>query len=97
MGKQRRSFSVEQKFQIIQEADQSGVMAPGDALLFEAKVLLNNELINDIEHQQSTYAVIRQYSRQKIKDEIVAVQKILASAPQHRGFMNRIANLFKKH
>lgn len=74
-----------------------GQMAPGDALLFEANMLLNNVLINDIEHQQSTYAVIRQYSRQKIKDEIVAVQKILATATQHRSFMHRIANLFKKH
>ena len=74
-----------------------GNMAPGDALLFEANMLLNNDLVNDMGHQQNTYAVIRQYSRQKIKDEIVAVQKILATAPQHRGFMHRIANLFKKY
>jgi len=72
-------------------------MHPGDALLFEANMLLNNDLVNDMEHQQNTYAVIRQYSRKKIKDEIVAVQKIVATAPQHRGFIHRIANLFKKH
>jgi len=58
---------------------------------------LNNDLISDMEHQQNTYAVIRQYGRKKIKEEIVAVQKILATAPQHRGFMHRIANLFKKY
>ncbi|MFI5157356.1 MAG: hypothetical protein ACHQF4_00735 [Sphingobacteriales bacterium] len=73
-----------------------GNMLPGDALLFEANMLLNNNLVNDMEHQQSTYAVIRQYSRKKIKSEIVVVQKILATAPQHRGFMYRITNLFKK-
>jgi len=74
----------------------SGRMAPGDALLFEANILLNNDMVNDIRHQQSTYAVIRQYGRQKIKDEIFAVQQILATAPQHQGFMQRMANLFKK-
>ncbi|WP_158992913.1 hypothetical protein [Mucilaginibacter sp. L196] len=74
-----------------------GSMPPGDALLFEANMLLNNDLVNDMEHQQNTYAVIRQYSRPKIKGEIGAVQKILATAQQHRGFMHRIANLFKNH
>ncbi len=74
-----------------------GNLLPGDALLFEANMLLNNDLVNDTEHQQNTYAVIRQYSRKKMKEEIVAVQKILATTPQHRGFMHRIVNLFKKY
>ncbi|SEV95279.1 hypothetical protein SAMN05428988_0746 [Chitinophaga sp. YR573] len=72
-----------------------GCMAPGDAVLFEANVLLNNDLINEIKHQQSAHEIIRQYGRQKIKDEIVAVQEKLAAAPQYLGYMQRIANLFK--
>ena len=74
-----------------------GLMAPGDTLLFEANLLLNNDLAVDTQHQQNTYIIIRQYGRQKIKAEIMAVQTILATAPQHRGFMHSIANLFKKH
>lgn len=73
-----------------------GRMTPGDALLFEANILLNKDMNNDIQHQQRTYAIIRQYSRQKIKEEIVAVQNVFTTAPQHRSFMQRIANLFKK-
>ncbi|MGY3213640.1 hypothetical protein [Mucilaginibacter sp. HD30] len=73
-----------------------GSMAPGDRLLFEAKMLLNNELINDVQHQKNTHAIIRQYGRQSIKTEIKAVQHILATAPQHNNFMQRIVNLFKK-
>lgn len=73
-----------------------GEMAPVDALLLDANRLLNSDLNSDIEHQQNTYEVIRQYSRKKIKEEIVAVQKILATAPEHRGFIQRIGNLFKK-
>lgn len=74
----------------------SGGMPTGDALLFEANVLLNSDLRDNMQHQQNTYAIIRQYSRQRIKGEIASVQKILTTAPQHRGFMLRIANLFKK-
>jgi ASC-1-like (ASCH) protein len=72
-----------------------GRMAPGDALLFEANMLLNNDLINDIEHQQRAYSIIREYSIQNIRAEIRAVQKTLATAPQHRSFMHRITHLFK--
>lgn len=74
-----------------------GSMAPGDALLFEANMLLNSDLIDDIKHQQSTYSIIRQYSRQNIRSEIMAVQETLTILPQHRPFMQHIANLFKKY
>ena len=74
-----------------------GNLPAGDALVFEANSLLNNELANNIEHQQKTYTIIRQYGRQQIKAEIIAVQNSLTTAPQHRGFMQRIIDLFKKN
>jgi len=73
----------------------SGQMVHSDELLFEASMLLNSELINDIQHQQNTYVMIRQYSQQKMKAEIISIQEKLAAAPQHRGFMQHIVNLFK--
>lgn len=72
-----------------------GCMDPGDVILFEANILLNNDLIKEIQHQQSAYEIIRQYSRQKLKDEIIAVQEKLVAAPQYQGYMQRITNLFK--
>lgn len=74
-----------------------GRIAPEETLLFEANLLLNKDLANDTQDQQKTYALIRRYGRQQIKDEIVAVQKILVNQPEHRGFMRRIVNLFKKY
>jgi hypothetical protein len=73
-----------------------GSMAPGDALLFEAKILLNNDLRDDVQTQQNTYSIIRQYGRQSIRAEIIAVQQALTTAPQHRSFMQRIKNIFSK-
>ncbi|RFZ81838.1 hypothetical protein DYU05_18635 [Mucilaginibacter terrenus] len=71
-------------------------LAPADALLFEANTLLNVDLAADVKHQQNTHSMVREYGRQAIKAEIIAVQKTLAEAPQHRNFMQRIAHLFKK-
>lgn len=73
-----------------------GNMAPGDALLFEANMLLNNDLWEDVLLQQRTHAVVKEYGRQNIRAEITAVQQILSTVPQHSGFMQRIANFFKK-
>lgn len=73
-----------------------GNMAPGDTLLFEAKMLLNSDLREDVLHQKNTCSIIRQYGRQSIKAEIKAVQQILVTAPQHQSFMRRIVSLFKK-
>jgi len=71
-------------------------VSPDDALLFEANMILNSELADDVKHQQNTYAVIRQYGRRKIKAEIMAAQEKLRVAPEHQGLLQRIANLFKK-
>ncbi len=75
----------------------SGNMASGDALLFEATMLLNSNLSDDIKHQQNTYSIIKEYGRKNIKAEIMAVQEILFTAPQHRGFLLSITNLFKRY
>jgi len=74
----------------------SGRMLPEDSLLFEANMLLDSDLVSDMRHQENTYAMIRQYGRKKIKEEIAAVQAKLAAAPQHQGFIKRIAQFFKK-
>ncbi|MFD0751301.1 hypothetical protein ACFQZS_14215 [Mucilaginibacter calamicampi] len=73
-----------------------GDMATSDRLLFEANLLLNSSLSDDVQHQKITHAVIKQYGRQCIKAEIKAVQQTLANAPQYSSFMQRIVNLFKK-
>jgi anti-sigma-K factor RskA len=74
-----------------------GNMTAGDALIFEANMLLNSDLTHDVQHQQCTYAVIRQYGRRNIKAEIKAVEKRLTVESAHQGFIQRIANLFNKY
>jgi hypothetical protein len=74
-----------------------GLTTPGDALVFEARMILSSSLRDDVRQQQNTYEVIRQYGRKPLKAEIAAVQHQLQTQPQHQGFMQRIISLFKKH
>jgi len=71
-------------------------ISPGEGLLFEAKTLLNSELATDVQHQEKSYAIIRQYSRQKLKQEIIAIQKMFVTAPENRDYLHRVTRLFKK-
>lgn len=74
-----------------------GHMEAGDTALFEANMLLNSDLADAIKHQQNTYSMIKEYGRQNIKAEIAAIQEALGTAPQYRGFMQSIVNLFKNN
>jgi hypothetical protein len=78
------------------EAVLRGTAAPGDALLFEAKLMLDNELADKMLWQQKTYNVIKQYGRKQLKAEIDAVHQKLFTQPEHRSFSQKIRQLFSK-
>ena len=69
---------------------------PGDALVFEARLMLEPELRDKMHWQQKTYNIIKQYSRQQLKQEIDAVHRQLFNRPEHAGFRQKIMRLFTK-
>jgi len=70
--------------------------SPGEALLFEAKLMLNNELADKVIWQQKTYGIIKQYARKQLKAEIETVHQQLFTQPQYRSFSQKIRQLFSK-
>jgi len=74
-----------------------GCTAPEEALLFKANMLLDTGLADDVAQQRVTYEVIKQYSRKKIKAEIIATQEKLTAVPEYQGFIQRMTKLFKKY
>lgn len=76
------------------EAHLLGRHKAGDALLFEAKLLLNPELRDTVLWQQKTYHIISQYGRRQLKKEIEAVHQQLFTAPEHLSFSQKIKRLF---
>jgi hypothetical protein len=68
-----------------------------DWVLFDAMLILNPMLKNDIILQKKAHQVVRLYSRKKLKAEIEAVHQQLFSAPAHQSFRQRILNFFSKN
>ncbi|MEL6536655.1 MAG: hypothetical protein AAFQ98_14650 [Bacteroidota bacterium] len=68
---------------------------PAQRLIMEGKLLLSPALQEQVKWQTQTYAVVRQYGQEKLREEIKAVEKELFSAPKHRQFQDRIRSIFK--
>jgi hypothetical protein len=78
------------------EAHLLGTAHPGDALLFEAKLMLDNDLGDKVVWQQKVYATIQQFGRRQLKAEIEQVHNQLFTQQQHNSFSHKIRQLFSK-
>ncbi len=78
------------------EAHLLGTADIGDALLFEAKLMLDNDLADKLIWQQKAYATIQQFGRRQLKKEIEQVHQQLFTQPVHISFAEKIRRLFSK-
>jgi hypothetical protein len=69
---------------------------PGDALVFEARLLLEPELNEKLQWQKETYHMVKLYARDQLKKEIEAVHQKLFTRVEHRSFSQKIRQLFWK-
>ncbi|WP_205511378.1 hypothetical protein [Longitalea arenae] len=65
-----------------------------DRALFEARLILQPALQEQLLWQQKTYAIIRQYCRRQLKAEIESVHQQLFTEPEHSSFRRKIMSLF---
>lgn len=68
----------------------------GDALVFEAKLLLEPGLRDKILWQKQAHRFITQYGRNQLKNEIEAVHQKLFALPEYNSFSQKIRRLFIK-
>jgi hypothetical protein len=71
-----------------------GILAPEEAVLFQANVLLNPNLAEDLQLHMNTHAAIRDYSRQVLKKEIEAAGDKFFNAAQYQGMLAYVRSLF---
>jgi hypothetical protein len=69
---------------------------PGEALLFEAKLILSPELKDRVMWQKQTLNLVQQYGRNNLRTQIAAVHRQLFSLPQHQSFAQKVMRLFKR-
>jgi hypothetical protein len=67
-----------------------------DRSLFEARLILQPALQENMAWQQKTYTIIRQYCRRQLKTEIESVHEQLFNEPEHIPFRRKIMALFSK-
>lgn len=73
----------------------AGELLTGEKLLFEARMLLDHDLLTDVKAQQQAIELIKQYSREQLRAEIDTVHQKLFNNKQHRTFAKRVMDLFK--
>ncbi len=69
---------------------------PEEALIFEARMLLDAELKEKVKWQNKTYALVQSYGRKQLKAEIDAVHQQLFTTTKHRSFRQKMLSLFTK-
>jgi hypothetical protein len=67
-----------------------------DALVFDALLILNPGLNEQIIWQKKAHAIIQQYSRKKLKAEIESVHQKLFNSAEHKSFRQKILSLFNR-
>lgn len=78
------------------EAFINGTANPVNTVLFEAKLILDDELANKLKWQKRAYQLVKQYGRQKLREEIEIVHQHLFTGHQHQTFSQKIRLLFSK-
>jgi hypothetical protein len=78
------------------EAHLLQLSSPGDALVFEAKLLVDDELQEKTHWQKATYNMVKLYGRKQLKQEIDAVHQTLFSTAKHKSFSEKIKSIWFK-
>jgi len=74
----------------------NGHSTPGDALLFEARLIIEPELHEQLQHQQQAYRLINQYGRQQLKAQLNEVHEQLFTLPRYARFRRWVFAIFRK-
>ncbi|MCC8409978.1 hypothetical protein LJ707_13655 [Mucilaginibacter sp. UR6-1] len=73
----------------------TGQLPTGDKLLFEARMLLDQNMLTNVNAQRQAVELIKQYSREQLRAEIDTVHQTLFNSKQHSTFAKRVIGLFK--
>jgi hypothetical protein len=70
-------------------------MAPEELVLFEAKLLLDEQLNLDTQYQNTVHRIISATGRQHLRAELDALHHKLIEDPERRSFWEKIHQIFK--
>lgn len=68
----------------------------GESFLFEAKLILQPELEEQVYWQNKTYQMVRNYGRKQLKNELNNIHETLFNTDKHQSFRQKVMRLFRK-
>jgi len=68
----------------------------GESFLFEAKMILQPELKQQVYWQNKAYKIVRDYGRKQLKNEINNIHETLFNTAEHQSFRQKVMRLFCK-
>lgn len=74
----------------------SGKLHPEERVLFEARLLIEPGLEDELYWQRRTYGLVRAYGRQELRNQIRSIEKELFEAPEHSSFTQWIKRFFTR-
>jgi len=69
-------------------------LAPGDKLVFDAKLMLCPELNDTVEWQRKVHYLVQLRGRQQLKAQIKRVEQLVFTQPEYSSLRQRIRRLF---
>ncbi|QXV65022.1 hypothetical protein INP83_18365 [Mucilaginibacter sp. 21P] len=74
----------------------NGMLPTGDALLMEARLILNPDLDEEVDLHKRTLNIVRQYGRESLRAQIEDIHQQLFTKPQHRSFKDLVFSFFER-
>lgn len=71
-----------------------GESSTEEKLVFEARLVLDDDLRQEVDAQKTAYHLIRQYGRDALRQEIQRIQVRLFTESQFIAFRKKIENIF---
>ena len=77
------------------EAYLENALSGEDSTLFSAKMVLDEQLAEQIQWQAKTYELVRQLGRQEVKAHLQAFYQEIMEQPKHQSLKQRLLSYFK--
>jgi hypothetical protein len=69
-------------------------LKPEDKALFETRLILEPSLKENMHWQQATYTIVKEYGRQKLREEIDQVAHHIFTSNRYKSFREKVFSFF---
>ncbi|QNL49312.1 hypothetical protein H8S90_21660 [Olivibacter sp. SDN3] len=69
-------------------------LSPEDRLIFDAQLLLDREVQDNLHWQKRSYGIVKAHGREQLRTQLKKIEQELFSKSVHKNFVQRILSYF---